>query len=290
MKPGCKFDSVLTLVGRQGIGKSTLLSRLGGSWYNENVTLFNISKDTADMLQGSWIIELGELVGFRKAEVESVKNFISRTEDRYRKAYGRNTDIFPRQCVFFGTTNEPVFLRDPTGNRRWWPVETGVNLPCRDIFSELTPNEVAQIWAEAKEIYEAGEALYLERDVYDAAQKVQSQFSEYNEKAGMIEKYLELDIPENWEQMSLYERREYLVAKPNDTRYRDAETVRRDKVCIPEIWCELFCGDLKSLRKMDSNEIANCLRQIDGWMENKNPMRFGGYGRQKGFYRVIRNA
>lgn len=287
MKPGCKFDSVLTLVGKQGIGKSTLLSRLGGSWYNENVTLFNISKDTADMLQGSWLIELGELVGFRKAEVESVKNFISRTEDRYRKAYGKNTDIFPRQCVFFGTTNEPVFLRDPTGNRRWWPVETGVFEPCRDIFSDITPSEVAQIWAEAKTIYEAGEALYLEREVYDAAQRVQKQFNEYNEKTGMIEDYLEREIPENWERMSLYERREYIAAKPGDARYRDMKTVRRDKVCIPEVWCELFCGDPKTLRKMDSNEIANCLRQIAGWSENKHPMRFGGYGRQRGYVRGI---
>ena len=286
LNPGCKFDTVLTLVGKQGTGKSTILARLGGEWYNENVTLFNITKETADLIQGSWIIELGELVGFKKAEEETVKNFISRTEDKYRKAYGRNTDRFPRQCVFFGTTNERLFLKDPTGNRRWWPVETGINKSTKDVFEDMDSEEVGQIWAEAIKFYNAGERLHLDKETYKKATAVQEEFNEHNEKIGLIEEFLKLEIPHNWEELNQYDKRDYITRDNDDTRWSEAEMVERKRVCVAAIWCELFNGDLKMLRKNESNELVNCLRKIKGWKEHKNPVRFKEYGRQKAFIKV----
>jgi predicted P-loop ATPase len=108
----------------QGIGKSTLFARLGGQWYSDLLSISDMKDKTAsEKLQGYWILELGELVGIKKMDVETVKSFISRTDDKYRQAYGVNVESHPRSCIIVGTTNsDGGFLRDITGNRRFWPV------------------------------------------------------------------------------------------------------------------------------------------------------------------------
>lgn len=121
MRPGCKFDYVLVLVGPQGIGKSLLLKKLGRDWFSDSLTTV-LGKEAYEQLQGAWLLELGELAATRRAEAEAIKHFITKQEDIYRVAYGRQTSVFPRQCVFFGTTNATHFLKDATGNRRFWPV------------------------------------------------------------------------------------------------------------------------------------------------------------------------
>ena len=126
LNPGCKFDTMLVLNGSQGIGKSTLIAKLGGEWFSDSLSL-NDTKDktAAEKLQGYWILEIGELAGLRKAEVETLRSFLSRQNDIYRASFGKRTTPHPRQCVFFGTTNaESGYLRDTTGNRRFWPVKT----------------------------------------------------------------------------------------------------------------------------------------------------------------------
>lgn len=126
LDPGCKFDTMIVLNGPQGIGKSTLISLLGGEWFSDSLSL-NDTKDktAAEKLQGYWILEIGELAGLRKAEVETLRSFISRQNDIYRAAFGKRPTPHPRQCIFIGTTNvESGYLRDTTGNRRFWPVKT----------------------------------------------------------------------------------------------------------------------------------------------------------------------
>ena len=122
--PGIKFDSMIVLNGDQGIGKSTLIAKLGGEWYSDSLNLSDMNdKTAAEKLQGYWIMEIGELAGMRKADLDKVKAFISRQDDKYRASFGRRVTPHPRQCVFFGTTNsQNGYLRDITGNRRYWNV------------------------------------------------------------------------------------------------------------------------------------------------------------------------
>lgn len=124
--PGSKFDSMLVLNGPQGVGKSTLIAKLAGEWFSDSLNLSDTKdKTAAEKLQGYWILEIGELAGLRKAEVETLRSFLTRQNDIYRAAFGKRATPHLRQCVFFGTTNaESGYLRDTTGNRRFWPVMT----------------------------------------------------------------------------------------------------------------------------------------------------------------------
>ena len=123
-EPGVKFDSILVLNGPQGIGKSTFFARLGKKWYSDSLTIADMKDKTApEKLQGYWLLEISELAGMKKMDVETVKSFITRTDDKYRQSYGVSVESHPRSCIIVGTTNsDGGFLRDITGNRRFWPV------------------------------------------------------------------------------------------------------------------------------------------------------------------------
>ena len=124
MRPGCKHDAVLVLGGPQGIGKSQACAVLGGQWFGDNMpSIREGSKEASLYLRGHWLVELAELAPSRKAEAEDLKAFLSRGSDEIRAPYARLPDLVERQSVFVGTTNDHAFLRDPTGNRRFWPVE-----------------------------------------------------------------------------------------------------------------------------------------------------------------------
>ncbi|WP_321836346.1 VapE domain-containing protein [Pseudomonas kulmbachensis] len=157
MRPGCKADSVMILEGGQGEGKSTAMSILGGYWFMD--TPFALGdKDGFQAIRGKWIIELGELDSFNKAESTKAKQFFSASTDTYRESYGRRTNDVPRQCVFVGTTNQDEYLKDATGNRRYWPVA------CTKVDLEQLREIRDQLWAEAMFCYEAGEIWWVNRD------------------------------------------------------------------------------------------------------------------------------
>ena len=170
-EPGVKFDTMLVLNGPQGIGKSTLISRLAGEWFSDSLNLSDTKdKTAAEKLQGYWILEIGELAGLRKAEVETLRSFLSRQNDIYRAAFGRRATPHPRQCIFFGTTNaESGYLRDTTGNRRFWPVKTPGGGAKHSW--ELTHEDISQIWAEVLVLVENGEKLHLAPDSGDPRQE-----------------------------------------------------------------------------------------------------------------------
>ena len=156
-EPGCKFDYVPVLVGKQGSGKSTIVRWLAveDDWFTELTTMEG--KESIEQLTGSWICEITELLALsRVKEQEAVKSFLSRQRDRYRRPYDREVTEQPRQCVFLGTTNRRQFLRDRTGNRRFCPVEvhtTGAELYAREAECRA---EILQCWAEAVDKYERG--------------------------------------------------------------------------------------------------------------------------------------
>lgn len=281
-RKGAKFDYVLTLVGLQGVGKSTILRKLGGSYYNESISLQNIDKDTVDALRGSWIIELPELTGLKKAETEAVKNFISRTTDEYRKAYGRNSEVYARQCVFFGTTNEDEFLKDATGNRRWWVLKTDTEKAKKSVFNDLSSYEVDQIWAECVEFYKKGEKLYLDKDLEEKAKEIQDRFTEISPLQGAIEEFLEVPILENWGKIDIFDRQQY-YRNLNDPRYDELEKVKRDKICVQIIWVECFGRKIEDLKRQNSIEINRCLSSIDYLVKMEKPFKIKGYGLCKGF-------
>lgn len=281
MTPGCKYDYVPVFVGPQGIGKSTFLATIGKDWYSDSLQSFE-GKEAAEMIQGVWINELGEMTSYRKSEANTVKQFLSKGADIYRQAYGRRTGKFPRKCVFFGTCNTYEFLNDLTGNRRFWPVDVGKLPPVKSVWSDL-PQEVDQIWAEAVVRWLAEEPLYFDKpEMEQLARAEQDRHREANVKEGVIREFLDKKIPDNFYKLSLSSRRTFW----GGGMQIDAPLVERDKVCALEIWCECFGGDIKNMRRADAMEINQILANLDGWKRNNSVRRFGYCGIQKGFERV----
>lgn len=286
-KPGIKFDSILVISGKQGIGKSTLFAKLGKQWFSDSLSIADMKDKTAsEKLQGYWILEISELNGMKKVDVETIKSFVSRTDDKYRQAYGSSVESHPRSCIIVGTTNsDSGFLRDITGNRRFFPVNitgTGKHHPW-----ELT--EVDQIWAEAVEYYNCGEELFLKGEIAQQAYEKQRDAMESDDREGIVEEYLNTLLPHEWSDMDLYERKNYL----NGTEFGEVKkygTEMRDKVCTMEIWCECFGKPRESIRKADSYEIEGILYKLGGWERYpgnaSGKTRIPGYGVQKTYVRV----
>lgn len=230
--PGTKFDSVPILNGPQGIGKSTFFAKLAGEWFSDSLTLTDMrDKAGPEKLQGYWILELGELAGMRKADVETVKSFISRVDDKYRASYGVSVESHPRQCVIVGSTNaESGFLRDITGNRRFWPIPVSGSSSKK--AWQITKDEVAQIWAETLVLYRRGEKLYLEGEDAVLAVAEQADAMETDEREGLVRQYLDTLLPDNWDELDIFERRNFL----NGTGVADIGkqgTVQRKKPDAP---------------------------------------------------------
>lgn len=279
-EPGIKFDSILILNGPQGIGKSTLFGKLGKQWYSDSLTISDMKdKTAAEKLQGYWILELGELAGMKKVDVEVVKSFITRTDDKFRQSYGVNVESHPRNNIIVGTTNsEEGFLRDITGNRRFWPVHVSGK-------SEKKPwnlEDVDQIWAEAIVRYKEGEELFLKGEVAIKADIAQKEAMESDAREGIVLDYLEKLLPTNWDSMDLYERRSFLGGGEFNN---SSGTVKRDKVCVMEIWCECFLNERQNLRRYDSYEIEGILTRIGGWEKytgsKSGKLKYKLYGTQK---------
>lgn len=285
MVPGCKFDTTLVLNGPQGIGKSTLIAKLGGDWFSDSLHLSDTKdKTAAEKLQGYWILEIGELAGLRKAEVDTLKGFISKQNDIYRASFGRRATPHLRQCIFIGTTNaENGYLRDTTGNRRFWPVKVpgGGN---RKVW-EITAEEIQQIWSETLYYWKSGESLYLSNKLEELAELEQRDAMETDEREGIIREYLEMLLPDNWDSMNIYERRNYINGDEFETGAQEG-VVRRERVCIAEIWCECFSKDKGNLKRQESNEIASIMAKMTGWKKADSSIRFSLYGVAMGYIRT----
>lgn len=286
-EPGVKFDSMLVLNGPQGMGKSTFYSILGRAWFSDSLSIADMrDKTAAEKLQGYWILEIAEMNGIKKVDVETVKSFITRVDDKFRQAYGTVVESHPRTNIIVGSANsDSGFLRDITGNRRFWPVnvnECGKHHPW-----EL--KEVDQVWAEAIERYRAGEELYLKGTVAALAYKAQQDAMESDDREGLVQDYLEHLLPENWDSMDLYQRRGFLGGSEFGGG-SSVGAIRREKVCAMEIWCECFGKERQNLKRADSYEIEAILTKIGGWHRfagnATGKTRIPGYGVMRAFVRV----
>ena len=283
MECGVKYDYMPIFTGPQGIGKSTFLAILGKNWFSDSLTTFE-GKEAAELIQGTWINEVGELTAMTKQETSAVKQFLSKREDIYRAAYGRRTQKYPRRCVFFGTSNDSEFLKDMTGNRRFWPVDVGVYPAKKSVWRDF-PEEVDQVWAEAYMYWTLGEPLYLPKEIEEMAAEQQESHRESSGKEGLVRDYLEKPVPASWEQMSTANRRMFLQGN----LHTEEELHVRDKVCAVEIWVECLGGEPKYMKRSDSTEINGILTGMKGWKKMKTPRKFGPYGQQRGFEKVTTN-
>lgn len=286
--PGTKFDTVLILNGPQGTGKSTLFAKLAGAWFSDALSLTDMRDKTgAEKLQGYWILELGELAGMRKMDVETVKGFLSRTDDKFRAAYGRTVESHPRQCVIVGSTNaENGFLRDNTGGRRFWPAKITGESPKKSW--ELDTPTVDQIWAEAMFRFRSGEQLHLTGAVAEVARQQQDAAIEADERAGLVEEYLDTPLPDGWWGMGTRERRAYLSGADGDFVGVGgaASGDRRGFVSNAEIWAECFGRDPADMKPADSYAIAAIMQKLPMWERMPERRAVPPYGRQR-VYRFI---
>ena len=284
--PGIKYDNVVVLVGPQGCGKSTILKKLGCDWFSDTLTTMQ-GKEAYEQIQGFWIIEIGELAAMKRYEVETVKQFTSKSEDSYRAAYGHHVETHKRQCVFFGTTNTYDFLKDMTGNRRFLPVDVHPEKAVKDVWNDLDAKTVDQIWAEAVSLFRNGEKFYLwDEDIKRMAEEVQDSHLEESPLTGAVLAFLDKKIPKNWDEIDLCAKRDFIRGESFVSDIKGE--VYRDKVCALEIWCELFDGERKDLSRQKSKEINDIIEKTGEWIRAKKSLRFSGaYGVQKGFIRKM---
>lgn len=255
-KPGSKFDYTMILQGSQGIGKSTFLKQLAmdDSWFNDSLDSLDSDK-AVQSLTGSWIIELAELKSLARTAggVESVKRFLTATQDKYRIPYERRADTFYRQCVFAGTTNKDDFLQDETGNRRFLIVQTGVKKPSKSLFVPEIMDTIKQAWAEVVNIWKNEKPqLLLPESCMQEAKELQEANMADDGKRGIIQEYLE----------------------------------GKTQVCAREIW-EKALGENVSPRKYQITEINDIIAKVPGWKKLKSPRNFEGYGKQRGFQKTV---
>lgn len=285
-EPGIKFDSMLVISGPQGMGKSTFFALLGKEWFSDSLSIADMRDKTAsEKLQGYWILEIAEMNGIKKVDVETVKSFISRTDDKFRQAYGTVVESHPRTNIIVGSSNsDSGFLRDITGNRRFWPV----NVTGEGKHHPWELESVDQVWAEAIVRYREGEELYLKGSVAAEAFVRQQEAMESDDREGIVEEYLERLLPADWSGMDLYQRRSFLGGSEFGGAVAMG-TVRREKVCIMEIWCECFGKERQTLKRTDSYEIEGILKKLGGWQKTTETKtgktHFPIYGPQKTFVR-----
>ncbi len=254
-KPGNKFDYTIILQGSQGIGKSTFLKlmALDDSWFNDSLDSLDSDK-AVQSLTGSWIIELAELKSLARTAggVESVKRFLTATQDKYRIPYERRADTFYRQCVFAGTTNKDDFLQDETGNRRFLIIHTGVTKPFKSLFIPEAMDDIKQAWAEAVHIWKNEDPqLILPENCMQQAKELQEANMADDGKRGIIQEYLE----------------------------------GKTQVCAREIWFEALKETIPP-KNWQASEINNIVAKIPGWERLKTPRKFDGYGQQRGFRKI----
>lgn len=278
-EPGRKFDTALVFYSEQGVGKSTLIQRLSKGWFNDSLT--NLSgKESYEAIQFAWLVELAELSALRKSDVEAVKNFISKREDTYRGAYARRVKTHKRQCVFFGSTNDDEFLKDATGNRRFFPVEVKRTRKTRLIFEPEFDAIVDQLWAEAMEGYMLGEALTLSDEAEAIAGGTREEFTERTPIQGLIEEYLDRLFPADYEDRFLAQRLEFLNG---DLGEEGTET--KNSFSLIELWTEALGRRKDEYTVVKARELSNAVKALKGWKRDKQA-RQKIYGPQVIYRRV----
>jgi predicted P-loop ATPase len=253
--PGCKYDTQVILQGRQGLGKSMFCRRLSphDEWYTDSLDGLDGDK-AAQLLLGTFICEFGELTSLAKtSSTDAVKRFLSAQSDKMRLPYEKRAEIFPRQCIFFGTTNRSDYLMDETGNRRFLIIQVGQNEPTKSLFSDEAKEDFSQAWAEAYYIFRTqNPELVLPEQFRQRATELQEECLQDDGKIGIIKNYLE----------------------------------NKDRVCAIEVWYHALHEQSRP-KKWQTSEINNIIAGFPEWKRIPYPTKFDEYGSQRGFQKLL---
>ena len=269
--PGCKWDYVPVLGGAQGIGKTTFIHTLAKGWYGELNSFEN--KVAIEEIAGKWIVEITELGAMNRHDLEQQKAFLSATSTTVRVAYARYALEYPRQCVFMGTTNlKSDYLKDSTGNRRWWPVDC---VRSDFIDADELNREVDQLWAEATAKFKTDGLTLLSHEARSQAESAQQDKLQFDEWDGLIAEALG--------QPAGVHRYEIDSGMFDDNA--ETATEIRGRVCVPEIWADFLGQGSKPMQPRDRQRISAIMDLMPLWKRIPKPQRFGKrFGTQRGWF------
>ena len=293
---GVKFEIVPILSGRQGIGKSTAPSKLyTDDYFSDSLEGLGESKDDYLQLRNNVILELGELSSLKKSDINKTKNFISARFDDIRLPYERNTVKWARKCVFIGTTNDSEYLRDLSGNRRFFPIPCK-NEPKLDVF-KLEDDYFLQVLAEAKKMLDNKQRIYFDygvdfdKDVLKLAEQYQEQAKVEDPAEEAIKEYLEMIVPDTWDKAPLWVRRSYYREYPQskeDKRILDKfpryeRLILLENVLTADILEVIFEREAKDTMQGKSNSDKKKISLIMGNMGEWELKRVYSRGNKRGY-------
>lgn len=277
--PFVKFDYVLDLVGGQGVGKTSLLQKLGGAWYTDSVTDF-ANKDNYDIMLKALIVNDDEMVASNRMSFAETKAFISKTSLRFRKPYMKRTEEFAKNFVLARTTNQKEYLKDKTGERRFLPVLANIDNQKKHPM-EIEPETIEQIWGEAVTIYRAGADLMFDKETEEELELYRETFMYRDEVELQVLEYLEMPIPDNWSSWSIQQQHQYTSKYFDNSGEFEAGTKKLEKVSTREMMYNLFMRN--SNDKKLSTKINMIMDNHPSW--EKGQFRIGGKN-TKGFKRI----
>lgn len=277
--PYAKFDYVLDLVGGQGVGKTSLLQKLGGEWYTDAVTDF-ANKDNYDIMLKALIVNDDEMVASNRMSFAETKAFISKTSLRFRKPYMKRTEEFAKNFVLARTTNQKEYLKDKTGERRFLSVMADTSRQKKHPM-EIEPETVEQIWGEAVTIYKTGADLMFDKETEERLEIYREKFMYRDEVELQVLEYLGMPIPDNWSSWSIQQQHQYTSKYFDNSSEFEAGTKKLEKVSTREMMYNLFMRN--SNDKKLSTKINMIMDNHPGW--EKGQFRIGGKN-TKGFKRI----
>lgn len=281
LSPGAPHDTTLIFSGKQGCGKSLVIKKLAGKWFNDSFDSFKGDEAYIKMAK-SWIIELSELTAYNNSGIERIKQVLTSTTDNYRDKYAGQSKGHIRDCIFFGTTNEETFLKDETGNRRFIPIKVGVNKESKLSVHDLTQEIVDQVWAEAKEYFLNGETNHLSTEEKIFLEEYQKQFQAIDELENEIARYLLIKVPSNWDYLSIEEKKEH-IKNYDDKTHESKYFINREKVSAREIR-EVLLKDDRVENKQLTSKINLRLKKLLK-RDSTEKVRYAKfYGQQRGFF------
>lgn len=252
-KPGCKVDQSLILYGGQGVGKTTWIERMARGY---TASLGDIqNKDTLISASRSWIMVSDEGHALNNADFNELKDFLTRQRDVYRLPYDRSATEVPRRWVVWGTTNDPMMLRERDGNRRFLIVDVLEQMD----FDKYTPEYVDQVWAEAVQLYEDGERPVLSPAEEALAEQARKSHTMEDNLVATITEALDMPVPLDWERIPLAERIIWLQAKDMDAEDKSKPTAPRSFITPAAVWVEVMRKSLPDMSLRDQNRITAAL-------------------------------
>lgn len=272
--PASKMDYIPVLVSEEGLGKSKFVRRMAKLWGSDTFYTFNGSKEAYEQLRGVWIMEIPELNGVQSKSANGRKAFVTKGEDRYRSAYLKYTKTYKRQCVFIASSNDVIFLDDPSEDgRRWWGLMCNKDQIKVSVHDDAFLERVDMYWAEAVHYYLQGVLPILSEAAEMEARNLRQTHKAEDVELGALIEYLEMPVPENWPEMSVFERRQYWNNPKTQWTGK-----KRDYVCTPEVAREFYEYERGDLGVKIGRKVADAIRRTELFVQTGQKKKFGEYG------------